>query len=81
MVEHASSDVRIVVTSSDLDANPWLINCQNGTLDLEARELRNAERHDLITKITAVPYEPETVSAIARALTRLMYQIHANTKN
>src|SRR5674476_589666 len=62
MVALSESDPRVTVTSVEFNTNPWLINCQNGTLDLRARELRKADRSDLITKITAVPYEPETVS-------------------
>jgi len=63
MVVLAQSDQRVTVTSDEFNANPWLINCLNGTLDLEARELRKPAREDLITKIVAVPYEPETKSA------------------
>jgi putative DNA primase/helicase len=62
MVEVAESDPRVTVTTSEFNANPWLINCQNGMLDLKARELREARREDLITKIVAVPYEPLTIS-------------------
>ena len=63
MIQLAQSDPRIAVMAKDFDANPWLINCQNGTLDLNARELRDPDRNDLVTKIAAVPYEPETVSS------------------
>jgi putative DNA primase/helicase len=62
MVVLAQSDPRVTVTSRDFNANPWLINCPNGTLDLYSRRLRAPKRDDLITLITTVPYEPETES-------------------
>ena len=37
---------------SELDADPYLINCANGTLDLRTMELRSHDPRDLITKIT-----------------------------
>jgi len=62
MIELARTDSRITVRMHDFDANPWLINCPNGTLDLKERRLREHRREDLITKTSAVPYEPETES-------------------
>ena len=43
----------------ELDRDPWLFNCQNGTLDLRRRELRDHDPADLITKIAPVAYDPE----------------------
>jgi putative DNA primase/helicase len=36
----------------DLDADPYLLNCANGTLDLRTMELRDHDPTDLITKLT-----------------------------
>jgi len=44
------------VLLSDLDADPYLLNCSNGTLDLRTREIRNASPKDLITKTTGICY-------------------------
>lgn len=43
-----------------LDANPWLLNVQNGTLDLSSCTLRPHDRGDLITKLVHHPFEPGT---------------------
>ena len=43
---------------SDMDAHPWLLNCSNGTLDLQTGKLRSAKRAELITKSTLVHYDP-----------------------
>ena len=62
MLRYARTDERIAIEAKDLDADAWLINCQNGTLDLKARAFRPHDKHDLITKITAVEYDPESIS-------------------
>lgn len=41
-----------------VDAKPNLLNCRNGTLDLETFELRAADPADHITKVTAADYRP-----------------------
>ena len=41
----------------DLDKNDDLINCQNGTLNLETLEFKAHDANDLITKITNVIYD------------------------
>jgi len=35
-----------------------LFNCENGTLDLETRELRPHNRNDYLTKISAIAFDP-----------------------
>ena len=64
MVELAQSDPQIAVTLDQFDADGWLVNCSNGTLDLRKRQLREHRREDLITKLIAVPYEPDAESEL-----------------
>ena len=54
----ASTEPGIVVTPDDLDADPFLLNCANGTLDLRTGELREHDPADLLTKITRAAYRP-----------------------
>lgn len=49
----------MLVESADLDRDPWLLNCANGTVDLRTGELRTHDPADLITKISPVPYDPD----------------------
>jgi P4 family phage/plasmid primase-like protien len=42
----------------DFDSNPYLLNCQNGIVDLRTGELREHDPGELITKVTAVDYRP-----------------------
>lgn len=50
---------RVPVVPGDLDADPWLLNVSNGTIDLHTGELREHRRGDLITKVAPVEYDPE----------------------
>jgi len=42
----------------ELDANPWLLNIENGILDLRTGELRDHCREDYITKLAPVAFDP-----------------------
>ncbi|HEY3713870.1 MAG TPA: phage/plasmid primase, P4 family [Jatrophihabitantaceae bacterium] len=46
-------------TVADLDADPYLLNCANGTLDLRTMQLRTQDPADRITKVTRAAYRPE----------------------
>jgi putative DNA primase/helicase len=49
----------LAVGMEELDQDPWLINCQNGTLDLRTGKLRAHDPADRITKIVPVDYDPD----------------------
>src|SRR5215217_8849514 len=49
----------LAVGMDELDRDPWLINCQNGTLDLRTGRLKDHDPADRITKIVPVDYDPE----------------------
>jgi putative DNA primase/helicase len=42
-----------------LDADPWLLNVSNGTLDLRTGELRGHRKEDYLTKLAPVAYDPD----------------------
>ena len=44
----------------NLDADPWLFNCQNGTLDLRTMELRGHDPADRISKIANAAHRTDT---------------------
>jgi putative DNA primase/helicase len=56
MIALARSEPGIPVTPNELDANPFLLNVLNGTLDLKLWQLKGHERKDLITKVAPVEY-------------------------
>jgi putative DNA primase/helicase len=49
----------LAVGMEELDRDPWLINCQNGTLDLRTGRLKDHDPADRITKIVPVDYDPD----------------------
>jgi putative DNA primase/helicase len=49
----------IAVVMEELDRDPWLVNCQNGTLDLRTGRLKAHDPADRITKVVPVDYDPE----------------------
>lgn len=59
MIGLAESEPGIPVTPAQLDANPWLFNCVNGTISLRTGELRPHDPLDLITKMSPVIYDPD----------------------
>jgi putative DNA primase/helicase len=58
MLERAQYEGDIPVHAGQLDQNPYLLNCLNGTLDLRSGELRGHGREDLITKLVHFNYNP-----------------------
>ncbi len=61
-LELAQNEPGVQIEMDALDADPWLLNCPNGTLDLKTGELREHSREDLITKTTALDYDPDARS-------------------
>ena len=59
LVALARSQEGVAVTAGQLDANAWLLNCRNGTIDLKTGTLKPHDRADLITKIAPVEYIPD----------------------
>lgn len=58
MLTLAGTEPGIPVEPEQLDQDPWLLNVQNGTLDLRTGALRPATREDYITRLIRVPYDP-----------------------
>ena len=58
MIELAKSEPGVAIRPEELDLDPWLLNVDNGTLDLKTGILRKPSREDLITKLAPVYYDP-----------------------
>lgn len=59
MLAEAQSEPGVPVLYSDMDSDPWLFNCANGTIDLCSGELKRHCREDMITKLSSVEYDPD----------------------
>jgi len=62
MLALAASEVPVL--PDELDANPWLLNVANGTIDLRNGEHREHRIEDCITKLCDVNYDAEAQAPI-----------------
>jgi putative DNA primase/helicase len=73
MVELAKTEPGIPVGPDKLDADPWLLNCANGTIDLRTGHLREHCREDLCTKRVPVAFDAKaTCGRFEAFLDRIM---------
>jgi len=63
VLDLAAALVEFAVTVADLDPDPYLLNCANGTLDLRTRQLHPHSPADRITKVTRAAYVPDAPTA------------------
>jgi P4 family phage/plasmid primase-like protien len=56
MISLSRSLPGVPVLPDELDRDPWILNCANGTIDLHTGTLRDHDRADLCTKIAPVAY-------------------------
>lgn len=56
MISLASSESNIVTRHDAFDSDPWVLNVNNGTIDLRNGELKSHRREDLHTKLAPVDY-------------------------
>jgi putative DNA primase/helicase len=75
MIELAKSEDGVPIKHISLDADPWLFNCANGTIDLRTGELRPHQKEDLLTKCSPIAYDP---SSKAPTWLAFLAQIMAN---
>lgn len=69
----AKSLPELAATPEQLDANPYLLNVANGTLDLHTMQLRPHDPADRITRRTAAAWNPSADSHVWEAfLTRVL---------
>jgi putative DNA primase/helicase len=63
---------QLQVRTDELDSDPYLLNVQNGTIDLKTGELRPHRQEDLITKLAPVEFD---TAAKAPRFTKFLRQI------
>jgi putative DNA primase/helicase len=61
MLDLARSEPGIPILPDQMDSDPWLFNCVNGTLDLRTGKLREHRREDYITKVCPTRYNANAV--------------------
>lgn len=59
MITLAQSEAGIPIKVAELDADPWLFNCQNGIVDLRTGELLPHSKADFITILVPTEYHTD----------------------
>jgi len=59
MIELAGSMRSVMVRAADFDRDRWLLNCDNGVVDLLTGELKKHDPALMITKTTGTRFDPE----------------------
>jgi len=72
LLELASTEPEVALTADAFDADPWLLNVNNGTLNLKTGKLQKHQREDLITKLAPVDWDPK---AKAPRWTQFLHEI------
>jgi putative DNA primase/helicase len=62
MIALAEKDSRVRVSPETFDSGPYLLNVENGTIDVRTGELHDHGRADLITKLAPVSYNPDATA-------------------
>jgi putative DNA primase/helicase len=57
----AATHHALVLTPEQIDADPWLLNCENGVVDLRSGLRREHRMADLMTKLAPVTHDPAAV--------------------
>jgi P4 family phage/plasmid primase-like protien len=64
VVSLARSEPGINVSQDEFDAHPWLLNVQNGVLDLRSGDLRPHDPALRLTQLAQVTYDPDAKSEL-----------------
>lgn len=64
MITLAESELGIPILIDELDSNPWLLNVNNGTINLKTGELQRHDPKDFISRIIPLDYHPKAKSLV-----------------
>src|SRR5690349_20008118 len=71
----ARSEPGIPVLPGCLDQHPWLLNCPNGTLDLQTGLLREHRREDYLTKLCPTEYHRDAPCPVWESLLASVFPV------
>lgn len=58
MLSQAESEPELAMSPTDFDRHPWLLNVENGVIDLRTGDLRPHSREDYLTQLAPARYDP-----------------------
>src|SRR5690606_41818792 len=63
MVDMAANQAGVSIADPDkFDSDPWLLNVENGTIDLRTSQLKPHRRAELFTKLGPLAHDPHSKS-------------------
>jgi putative DNA primase/helicase len=68
----------LLLDHEQINPDPWLFNCQNGTLDLHTGTIRPHDSADLITHVAPVTYDP---AATCPTWERFVHEVFAGDQS
>lgn len=73
MIFLAQSEEEVEIETAQLDADPYLLNCKNGVVDLKTGELRPHNPADYLTKMVPIEYDSKALCPLwERAVLKYM---------
>lgn len=60
----SQAEPHLAAEADDLDKDPMLLNCLNGTVEQKTSNLRQHQQEDLLTKICGTTYDPDALCPI-----------------
>jgi putative DNA primase/helicase len=78
MVKLAESLPGCYISAAELDADPWVLNVANGTLDLKTGKLQPHNPADNITKLAPVEYDPDATCPVWESFVSSVFQGDTN---
>lgn len=73
----------LAIAPDDWDANPWLLNCQNGTINLKTGKLQPFNKADYITRICNASFDENCATplwdTLLETITKGRYRHNAGT--
>lgn len=64
MINLARHHSKLTVEAAQLDADPWLLNCANGVIDLRTGVLKHHHCDYLLMKRSAIKYDPDAACPV-----------------
>lgn len=64
MIDLARSEPNMTITADELDTDPWMLNVNNGVIDLRSGALNDHDPDRLISRLAPVDYNPEAASPL-----------------
>ncbi|MDG3008533.1 phage/plasmid primase, P4 family [Paludisphaera mucosa] len=73
MLAMASTELGIPVLPEDMDRDPWLFNCMNGTIDLRTGTLKKHDQADVLTQLCPIEFDPHATCRLWDATLDLFF--------